>query len=1433
MWYFYKEFNMEDIDGIIQEIDKIFRTILFNDQLYIPVWMRETIIEKYYKKFKEYYTLSDISEKRVLKQAYTNNMQIENICKGIVSPISYELLEKGASREFIKALNQLKEIHKYLYTNLLNLSCFKKKNITLKRYYEIFFSNSIQYVCPFCGISTMETDGDTCREDFDHYLPKYKYPFLALIRENIFPMCSKCNSRYKAKKDPIEEGKAFYPFSTEINDCNLKLDMANSDDIKVKIESDLYSNEILTWNRLFSINDRIKNIVINQKNAWLSIIQEYNSENEIISVLEVLKKACKPRYNNHNFIKEEVYNCYMEDRWCNDFTRGNTMSYNFDFLKKEEKYDSFVYACIEAEKGLVVSYATTAILSRRALELAIKWVYSYDAELEAPYRDNLASLMHDYRFKDIIDPRLIQLIIYIQKLGNLAVHTASAVSKEQAIQSLKNLFEFTLWIDYCYSDELYEGKFDEALLGDNDKVTKSKKELQDLYERLGAKDKKLEELIKENEQLRRINTAKRKENESNREFNVNDISEFQTRKMYIDLELELNGWIIGKDCLEEVIVEGMPNNATGIGKVDYVLFGDNGKPLAVVEAKKTCVDPKVGKIQAQRYADCLEIQYGVRPIMFYTNGFEYYLWDDKSYPERIVSGIYTKDELAWLMFKRKNKQSLYNPDIKDEITNRAYQKIAINHVCDTFENNRRKALLVMATGSGKTRTAISLVDVMLRRKWVKNILFLADRTALVKQAKKNFKALLPNLSLCNLLDSKDNPESRMVFSTYPTMMNAIDDVKSKDGSRLFSSGHFDLIIIDESHRSIYKKYQDIFNYFDAMLLGLTATPKSDIDKNTYDIFELENNVPTYAYELDEAIKSGYLVKPVTKKVKLKLPEEGIKYSQLSEEEKQHFEETFDNDIEEISSEAINKVIFNIDTVDKVIYDLMDNGIKVEGGDKLGKTIIFAKNKKHADFIVKRFNALYPEYKGHFAQAVYTGIKYVDSIMDLFAEKEKLPQIAVSVDMLDTGIDIPEIVNLVFFKKIRSKTKFWQMIGRGTRLCNDLFGVGIHKDKFLIFDYCGNFEFFEVKENGIESSIVKSLTERLFLIKLNLIKQLQNLDYQTDTYMKYRQSLVDEVVDHISTINEQRFNARLKIQYIHKFNNKTFFEDLSDIDLIELEEHIAPLVQSINDDELAKRFDYIMYTIELASLKGQPSVRAQNNVINTANKLSEKGSIEKVRKYEQLIRRVQTQEYWHESNIFDYEEVREVFRELVKFLDKDSTKIYYTNFEDEILEVSEGDVNIYSNDMQSYRKKVNKYVEEHQDAIAIYKLRHNREMTEDDVKFLEDTLWQELGSKDDYKKEFGDEPLLKLVSKMVGLDPIEANKLFSEFLTDENLNINQIEFVNMIVNYVVRNGSIEKKVLNEYPFTKNGNIVKLFDSNMNIAKDIVQTIDALNDRLNIS
>ena len=611
---------------------------------------------------------------------------------------------------------------------------------------------------------------------------------------------------------------------------------------------------------------------------------------------------------------------------------------NFDFILKNEIFKTFAEASVEAEKSIAVANVSCTILCRRALELAVKWIYANDRELVLPYQNNLSSLVYDINFKSMINEKVFNGMTYIIKLGNFSVHSNKKVTRKEAVLCLKYLFDFMDWIAYYYDSNYVETKFDEGKLPGESSANLKKEEREELENKLVEKDEKIEKILKENEELREKLTKQRTSKKTAYNFKVSDISEFETRKQFIDLDLKIAGWDI-TNIREEVEVRGMPNTQEK-GYIDYVLYGENGKPLAVVEAKRTSKDAKIGKQQAKLYADCLEKEYAQRPIIYYTNGKEIYMWDDLSYPERKVSGYYTQDELQLLIKRRDSKENLEHIYIANNIANRPYQLEAVKKVCESFEQKHRRALVVMATGTGKTRTAISLVDVLTSKNWVQNVLFLADRTELVKQAEKNFKKLLPDMSCYNLLSSKDGDpeESRIIFSTYQTMINCIDKMKSKNGITLFTPGHFDLIIIDEAHRSIYKKYQVIFDYFDGLLIGLTATPRDDVDKNTYKFFQLENNVPTFVYEYDEAVKQKYLVDYHTISTTTKFIERGIKYSELKEEDREEYENLFEEGEvqEEISSSAINSWLFNRDTIKIILETVMQKGLKVEGGDKLRK-----------------------------------------------------------------------------------------------------------------------------------------------------------------------------------------------------------------------------------------------------------------------------------------------------------------------------------------------------------------------------------------------------------------------------------------------------------------------------------------------------------------
>ncbi len=1107
------------------------------------------------------------------------------------------------------------------------------------------------------------------------------------------------------------------------------------------------------------------------------------------------------------------------------------MTANFDFLQNHSEYELFANACIEAERVLSTSAAMSAIGSRKALELAVKWIYSADNTISMPYKDNLQALIHEPSFKFALEIATWNKLPYIIKLGNLAVHTEKKINRSDAILSLKSLFEFIQWIDYCYGKDYVEREFNEELIP-NRKVALNQDKIKEMNSLISQKDSEIETLRLAIEKMSGKLTEEKEKHKEERNFTPEDISEFQTRKKYINVDLQLLGWTIGDDCLEEVEVDDMMNIKGQTGYVDYVLYGKDGLPLALIEAKRTSKDPNIGLQQAKLYADSLERKTGRRPIIFNTNGFDTYIWDDKTSPQRKVSSVFSKSNLEKLINRRSSRKALNKLIIDDRITDRYYQKEAIRAICDAIEKGHRKHLLVMATGTGKTRTASSLTDVLSRGGHITNVLFLADRTALVNQAKDDFKNYLPDMSLCNLLSNKDDKNARIVFSTYPTMLNAIDTAKNESGQRLFSPAHFDLIIIDEAHRSIFKKYRAIFDYFDSILVGLTATPKTEVDRNTYDFFEMEHGIPTYAYDYETAVeKDNVLVPYYNIEVTTKILDQGITYDDLPEEEKERYEEDFTDEDGEmpdfIPPTDVNKFIFNQNTVDMVLEELMTKGIKVAGGDRIGKTIIFAQNKNHAQYIIERFDKLYPQYKGGFIKRVVCDDNYAQTIIAEFKIPEKAPYIAVSVDMLDTGIDVPEIVNLVFFKRVRSKVKFWQMIGRGTRLCKDLFGEGKDKKFFIIFDYLGNFEFFRENKEGFEGNDSKSLSELIFLKRVSLIYNLQDSTFADEGYQDLRKTLIDTVVGQILALNIELISVRLQLKYIEKYKIKEAFVYISELDKHDLTTYLAPIVFMDDKDEHAKGFDNFMYGLMLAQIEGRKGFRrAQKQLKNTCIELLKRATIPQIKEKLELINIIGTDEFWDKTDILTFEKVRVELRELIKFLvDEGKGKIIYTNISDDVLLVKEGEEMDAAYDFTDYKLKVNRYIEENKNNVAIHKLRNNIPLTKLDYQTLEEILTNKLGTKEDYTREFGDTPFGLMIRKIAKIEQDAAMSVFSDFINEQSLNQEQIVFINKIVDYVAQNGYIEDvSTLVQPPFDKPHKFIKLFDGSKQ--KKIVELVNKI-------
>lgn len=1115
---------------------------------------------------------------------------------------------------------------------------------------------------------------------------------------------------------------------------------------------------------------------------------------------------------------------------------------NFSFLHGNTQYALFAPAAIEAEKVYTSAPAMCAVGCRKALELAVKWVYSADNTMQMPYKDNLQSLIHEPTFRFAIDYNTWGKLPFIIKLGNLAVHTERSVQASDALASLQGLFEFIQWVDYCYGTDYEERKFDETLIP-KEKVVVDTKKIKEQESLLGEKDAEIETLRKQIEKMSEQITAAKEQHQQDRTFVAADLSEFKTRKIYIDVDIKQMGWKftgVDTDVQEEYPVEDMAGVVGQMGYVDYVLFGKDGLPLAVVEAKRSGKDPNIGRKQAVLYADCLERKFGRRPMMFTTNGFETYFWDDRSGPQRKVSGIFSKDDLQKLMNRRTERLDLMTIPIDDKITDRYYQKEAIRAVCEQIGLGFRKHLLVMATGTGKTRTASSLTDVLSRGKHVTNVLFLADRTALVKQAKDDFKNYLPDMSLCNLCSNKDDRSARIVFSTYPTMLNAIDDMKAKGGQRMFTPAHFDLIIIDESHRSIFKKYRAIFEYFDAIMVGLTATPKTDVDRNTYDFFEMEHGVPTYAYDYETAVYTDHVLVPYYNyEVKTKFLEEGITYDDLSDEDKERYEDDFIEDglmPDFISSAQLNKFVFNETTVDTVLQDLMERGIRVEGGDRLGKTIIFAQNKRHAEFVLERFNKLYPQYCGVFAQRVICDDTYAQTIIDDFKVPDKMPIIAVSVDMMDTGIDVPQCVNLVFFKKVRSKAKFWQMIGRGTRLCKGLTctdqidGEYTDKKRFLIFDYCGNFEYFRAHKEGYETKEAKSLTENIFGKQVKLAVMLQESTYAEDEYQEWRSELVGTCYAQVLELNTELIAVKLRMQSVEKFKRPGSFDFISEGDKGELLQQIAPIVRLDDTDEYAKRFDNFMYGLMILAMAQMPSFQyAQRQLRDIGTLLERKISIPQVKAKLTIIKEVNTDAFWEANNILLFEKVRKELRGLMQFLVEIGPvkNPIITRLTDPIIGEQEGVQLEPPYDFEDYRAKVDRYVNENGNTLAIYKLTHNIPLSVGDYRELERVLTSELGSKEDYAREFGNTPFGLLVRKIAKLDHDAAMAAFSQFINDQSLSQKQITFVHKIINHIEQNGYMESvTILTKPPFDKPLSFTKLFDRKMQ--SEIMATINKVKD-----
>lgn len=948
-------------------------------------------------------------------------------------------------------------------------------------------------------------------------------------------------------------------------------------------------------------------------------------------------------------------------------------------------------------------------------------------------------------------------------------------------------------------------------------------------------------------------------------------NEQKTREELIDPNLKLAGWDVlqtkhiiekNKACIE-VRVQGMPKdsnnqkNDSGVGFVDYVLFGDNGKPLAIIEAKRTSRSEEDGENQARNYAKCLEKQYGVWPIIYITNGYSIKMFDG-IYPARKVIGFHKKEELEYLIQKRNMKFTDKAPNAT--ICGRYYQIDAIKKVLDNFENKKSRSLIVLATGTGKTRIACGISDIFLRNNMAKRILFLADRKNLVRQAKEDtFEKFLPNVSMATIVDGNRQgmEDARIVFSTYQSMLSIIKDTTKSP----FGIGHFDLIIIDEAHRSLFNKYAEIFNYFDALMLGLTATPRGDIHKSTYKVFNLAKDEPNYEYELKRAVDDGFLVYFKGLDRTTEILKNGVSYKNLSEEDKEQYEETFTEDDgtlpATIEGETFRSVIMNKDTVRKVLECLMKEGLKVNNGDVLGKTIIFARDHNHAELILETFREMYPEYqcaeepnspnKDDFCVIIDNRISYNEDLQREFKSKQNI-RIVISVDMMDTGVDIPEVVNLVFFKKILSKIKFWQMIGRGTRKCENINVISpssdwfedrsddssrrLYKDKqgFLIFDCCNVFDFFDMKPEGnIETNdSVLSLNQKIFKAKVTLLRVMQDkfVTLSSEDKQRYRDLKINLHKDVIG-LNKNSIGVKSNLKYVEKFSDLKAWDDISKADYIEIIEHIVPIFElPYFDDVGARLFDLLSYKFSSTKLNKEEEFAKVAKVIHGLDiyLLKNKMHIDAVSKYENTLNYINSNDFILNTSVNKMEEIRIEFRELMRYIEKAITEPIITDFDDSITSEGEcvdvGEFNKHSEggerpqeplsilDFKSLKEQVVDYIALNSNDRLVYSLTHLIKPDNSMVEGFREVIMRTVKGSEKWEDLFSsDEEVIIFVRKNMTVNEDSLNS-FIQKQKDKGFNEEQIDYVKELFVFIFKNGCFSRSDLIEDGLN---HFIDIFDS----------------------
>lgn len=1087
---------------------------------------------------------------------------------------------------------------------------------------------------------------------------------------------------------------------------------------------------------------------------------------------------------------------------------------NFDILKDVKGLGTVYRHCATAEEFQASNPMISAHSARLALETMVKIIYRLK-DWTTKERPTLLELTTDERFRAFVDsPEMMKRIHYIRKIGNNASHVggdAGYVGRRESFFAVLNLYYFVGSFALAWELIPELPPFDKTLLDQKETTHRPV---------ITPKPEKVDAITTEDADTAAAavaETTTAQPDTVEAQPIVNDLSEAETRRLYIDLLLREAGWkvtetegeIKGGEAGIEIEVHGMPSES-GVGYADYVLWDDDGTPLAVIEAKRTSVDPAKGRHQAELYAECLKNKYACElPVIYYTNGFQTNIIDGQGYPSRPLMGFHTRDELRRMIAQR-SRNAITDLTIDERITNRPYQKRVLQAVANHYNDMHRRALLVMATGTGKTRVSISMVELLVRNGWVKNVLFLADRIELVDQAKLNFTKLLPSQTVSSLREADCDKSARILFSTYQTMISHLD----RD-DKTFSIGRFDLIIIDEAHRSVFGKYGAIFDYFDGLLLGLTATPRDEVDRSTYELFGMEQGIPTDSYEYQEAIDERWLVPFVPIIDNSQILTDGIDPDKLTPEEREQLKEIFEYEkviqsIEgdysrKISATEIFKYIFNQNTVDYVLTQLIENGYRVNDGTMIGKTIIFAYNHNHAVFIAERFAALYPDLGPDFCRVIDNYEKYSSDLIVRFKNPESLPQIAVSVDMLDTGIDVAEIVNLVFFKPVHSKIKFWQMIGQGTRLCPNLYGHGQDKKDFLIFDYYRNFEYFSVNADGAIPTKSTSVVATIFNLRTDLKYILQDASYQSDPDAKSLHDKIGEILhNQIKDLNRSRLDVRQQMKLVESLSQPEAMIALSLGDTMAMKENISPLFKNTLADASALKFDALCLKRQLALVDETVSAGASETQITTiARYLKEKkASIPQVMAKMDTIKAVLTSQFWNSLSLGSLEKVRVELRDLLQYIDGGkSDKTFTVNIEDTFKKDNSG---ISVTPPRTYRRRAEDYLREHlPNDPVLQKIYHLEHLSEVDIKRLEEIFWKELGTREEYDATTQRNPyrenVAAFIRSIIGIEQETAFEKYRELIHGAELTRMQEEYLRNLIRYVSENGDFRTKLLQSPPF----------------------------------